>query len=56
MRQYTASEVETIERVELTLNLEAMVRLGARRMLHAAGPDHGRGTHNDPAAARARQA
>ena len=36
MRQYTASEVETIVRDEVTLSLEALIRVGARRMLQAA--------------------
>ena len=36
MRQYTASEVETIVEDEATLSLEALLRTGARRMLQAA--------------------
>ncbi len=36
MRQYTASEVETIVKDEVTLSLEALIRVGARRMLQAA--------------------
>ena len=36
MRQYTGSEVETIVKDEVTLSLEALIRVGARRMLQAA--------------------
>ena len=36
MKQYTASEVETIVKDEVTLSLEALIRVGARRMLQAA--------------------
>ena len=36
MRQYTGSEVETIVKDEATLSLEALIRVGARRMLQAA--------------------
>ena len=36
MRQYTASEVETIVKDEVTLSLEGLIRVGARRMLQAA--------------------
>ena len=36
MRQYTASDVETIVKDEVTLSLEALIRVGARRMLQAA--------------------
>ena len=36
MRQYTASEVETIVKDEVPLSLEALIRVGARRMLQAA--------------------
>ena len=36
MRQYTGAEVETIVKDEVTLSLEALIRVGARRMLQAA--------------------
>ena len=36
MRQYTSSEVETIVKDEVTLSLEGLIRVGARRMLQAA--------------------
>ena len=36
MKQYTASEVETIVKEEVTLSLEGLIRVGARRMLQAA--------------------
>ena len=36
MRQYTASEVETIVKDEVTLSLAGLIRVGARRMLQAA--------------------
>ena len=36
MKQYTASEVETIVKDEVTLSLEGLIRVGARRMLQAA--------------------
>ena len=36
MRQYTGSEVETIVKDGVTLSLEALIRVGAKRMLQAA--------------------
>ena len=36
MRQYTASEIEAIDKDEVTLSLEGLIRVGARRMLQAA--------------------
>ena len=36
MRQYTVLEVETIVKDEVTLSLEGLIRVGARRMLQAA--------------------